>query len=239
MKRALAIALGISLLAACSARQKAAPPAAPAAAPSAKPAPAVATGDSSGFLDDYSALRPGGPDDVLQVYRNPSADWQSYDKILLEPVTLWRSGKKSLTPISEEDLLRLANDFEAAVRRELGTHFQMVTTPGPGVLLVRLGITEVRPSDPVLDVLTATGDGTQPAASDVGPLSPELRAFVDAAAIEGELRDAQTKALLAQGIDRRRSGAPAIATWADLNAMFARWADRVCGGLAARTGRGG
>ena len=237
MKRALAIALGIgiALLAGCSARQKPTP----AATSGKQAAPASMSGDDSGFLDDYAALRPGGPDDVLRVYRNPTADWPSYDKVLLEPVTLWRSGKKSLAPISEDDLLRLANDFESAVRQKLGAHFKVVEAPGPGVLLVRLAITEARASDPVLDVVTATGGDGQQAASGSDPLSPDLRAFVDAAAIEGELRDAQTKTILAQGIDRRRSGAPPIATWGDLDAMFARWADRVCGGLAARTGRGG
>jgi hypothetical protein len=222
---AIAGAIAISLLAGCSARQKA--------------TPVTPSAETSGFLDDYSSLQPGGPNDVLLVYRNPAADWQAYDKVLLEPVTLWRSGKNSLAPIPDDDLLRLANDFDAAVRQRLGTHFTLVDAPAPGVLLVRLGITEARASDPVLDVLTATGETTVPAASGSGPLSPELQKFVDAAAIEGELRDAQTKTLLAQGVDRRRPGAAPIATWGDLDALFARWADRVCGGLEARTGRGG
>ncbi|MBY0278928.1 DUF3313 domain-containing protein [Candidatus Binatia bacterium] len=224
MSRALAIALGLAVLAGCSARQD-------------KPAPAAATADASGFLDDYSALRAGGPDDVLLVYRDPNADWQAYDKVLLEPVTLWRSGKKSLAPISEDDLLRLANDFEAAVRQRLGASFPVVDTPGPGVLLVRLGITEARASDPVLDVLTATGASGEPATQKDGPLSPELQTFIASAAIEGELRDATTGLLLAQGVDRRRAGAPPIDTWGDLERVFARWADRVCSGLATRTGR--
>ena len=75
MSRALAIAVAVVLLAACSARQKAPTPASPPA-------------EASGFLDDYAALRPGGPDDVALVYRNPDADWKAYDKVLLEPVTL-------------------------------------------------------------------------------------------------------------------------------------------------------
>src|SRR6266566_6625967 len=71
----------------------------------------------SGFLDDYSLLRPGAAGEVALVYRNPHADWTSYDKVLLEPVTLWRSGRKSLDAVPEEDLLRLVDDLESAVRR--------------------------------------------------------------------------------------------------------------------------
>ena len=225
MRRLVAIVVALLSLPACSARES-------------RPAPVQPPAENSGFLDDYSSLRAGAPGDVLLVYRNPAADWRAYDKLLIEPVTLWRSGKGSLSPLSEDDLLRLANDFEAAVRRRAGSSFAVVDQPGPGVLLVRLGITQARASDPVLDVLTASGASVETTPGGGGPLSPEMRQFVESAAIEGELRDAQTHQLLAQGIDRRRSGAPPIATWADLDGMFARWADRVCSGLEERTGRG-
>ena len=139
--------------------------------------------------------------------------------------------------MTEADLLRIANDFEAAVRHRLGRSFTVVDAPGPGVLVIRLGITEARASDPVLDVLTASGGSDAAPASD-GPLPPEVAKFVANAAIEGEVQDAQTKVLLAQGVDRRPPGVAPATTWGELDQRFARWADRVCGGLAARTGRG-
>jgi len=42
--------------------------------------------------------------------------------------------------------------------------------------------------------------------------------------------------LLAEGIDRRRPGAPPLETWAEVDRAFAFWADRACGRLEARTG---
>ncbi len=135
--------------------------------------------DMSGFLDDYSLLRPGGADDLPFVYRKPDAHWTTYRKILLEPVTLWRSGRHALDPIPEEDLLRLVSDFQAAVRRRLGDGFELVDEPSPGTLRLRLAITEARSSDTVLDVLTAIGDDGPGAAR--GTLRPELRQFIDAA----------------------------------------------------------
>src|SRR5262245_29804123 len=190
--------------------------------------------DVSGFLDDYSLLRKGGPDELALVYRNPDARGTSYDMVLFEPVTLWRSGRKSLDAVPEGDLLRLVTDLEAAVRRRLGDGFALVEEPQPGTMRIRLAITEARSADPVLDVLRARGEGDVTAGS--GPLDPETRRFIENAQIEGEIRDALTNQLLAAGIDRRRrEGALPIDTWADVDRALAFWADRVCKRLEART----
>jgi hypothetical protein len=188
----------------------------------------------SGFLDDYSLLRPGGPDEVALIYRNPEAHWTSYDEVLLEPVTLWRSGRHSLDAVPESDLLRLVTDLEAAVRRHLGAGFRLVDEPGPGVMRIRLAITEARASDPVLDVLRARGGSEATPGS--GPLDAETRRFLESAQIEGEIRDAVTDQLLAAGVDRRREGAPPLRTWADVDRALDFWAARVCARLEARTG---
>src|SRR5438094_315676 len=57
---------------------------------------AASPAEMSGFLDDYALLREGGPNDPALVYRASDANWAAYDKVLLEPVTLWRSGPRSL-----------------------------------------------------------------------------------------------------------------------------------------------
>jgi hypothetical protein len=193
--------------------------------------------DFSGFLDDYSRLRVGDQGDLPFVYRNAEAHWTSYDKVLIEPVALWRSGKNALAPIPEEELLRLVTHVERAVRTRLGAGFTIVTDPSPGTLRLRLAVTEARSNDPIVDVLTAAPNDPKLAGGS-GPLGAPLAAFVDAASIEGELRDAVNEDLLAQGIDRRRVGAPPrLQTWEQLDRALAFWADRVCSRLEARTGR--
>ena len=114
--------------------------------------------EMSGFLDDYALLREGGPNDSALVYRAPDANWSAYDKVLLEPVTLWRSGRKSLEPVPQEDLLRLVTDFQSAVRKGLGEGFRVVDQAGPGVMRIRLAITDAGSGvDP--STLAATVDG--------------------------------------------------------------------------------
>ena len=199
--------------------------------------PPAISPEHSGFLDDYSRLLLGDPGDLYLVYRNPKASWTGYDKVLVEPVTLWRSGRDALAPIPEDELLRLVAHFERAVRARLGKGFRLVTEPGPGTLRLRLAITEARATDKVVDVLTATPeDGA--AKGGTGPLGAELAKFIDAAAVEGEIRDAVTGEILAQGIDRRRAGAPPrLATWEAVDRALAFWADRACARLEARTKR--
>ncbi len=214
------MALGL-LVVACAARQ-----------PTAPVPVATAPADLSGFLDDYSRLRPGGPGEVRFVYRDPAARWDAYDKVLFEPVALWRSGRKSLDPVPERDLLRLAGDLQRAVRRRLGEDWTLVNAPGPGVMRVRLAITQARATDAVLDILTTEAPSVRRAKAN-GPVDSQTRAFIEAASIEGEITDAETGQLLAQGIDRRvdRGPLPADLTWADVDRFFDFWAERICSRL--------
>jgi len=138
--------------------------------------------------------------------------------------------------VPKEDLLRLVDDFQSAVRTALGEGFRVVDQPGPGVMRIRLGITDARAADPVVSVLRASHGTGRPHPAGNGPLDAETRRFLASAVVEGEIRDAQTNALLGEGIDRRKPGAPALETWADVDRAFAFWAERAVGRLEARTG---
>ena len=197
--------------------------------------PKPARREWSGFLHDYSRLRLGEPGDLPFVYRNPKTQWTSYDKVLVEPIALWRSGKHSLDPIPEDDLLLLVSHFARAVRTRLGSGFKLVDKAEPGTLRLRLALTEARTSDPVIDKRTVTPEH-EVSFRGTGPLGKELAAFIDAAVIEGEIRDAVTGELLGQGIDRRASGSmPPLPTWEALDWVLAFWADGVFTRLESRT----
>jgi hypothetical protein len=184
-------------------------------------APVTAAMETSGFLDDYSRLVPGGPDQPTMVYRDPNAKLDGYDAILFEPVTIWRSGKQSLADIPPDDLTGLAFALQRAVHARLERAFKLVDQPGPRVLRVRLGLTQAKQDDPILDVFTCEMQPTRLPADDVA-LAPATQAFVDAAALEGELTDAATGAVMVIGVDRRR--ARPLRTWGDVRAASERWA---------------
>jgi hypothetical protein len=190
----------------------------------------------SGFLDDYTLLREGGADELRWVYRNPDVDWPRYHQVMLEPVTVWRSGRGSLGPVPENDLLRLAADFENALRARLSDSYRIVAAPGPGVMRIRVAVTDAKATDPVLDVLSATREAARPHAG--GALAPETRRFLAGASIEGEIRDAQTNVLMAAGVDQRvdpGSTEGVSETWDEVDRRLAFWVDRVCHRIERRT----
>ena len=41
---------------------------------------------TSGFLDDYSQMKEGEGDEAQLIYINPSADFSSYDKVMIDSV---------------------------------------------------------------------------------------------------------------------------------------------------------
>ena len=116
-------------------------------APSVKP---------SGFLGDYSRLKPGGPGRALLVYRAPDANFAAYDQVLLDPVTVWRAPGASDT-VSREDLQRLADLLQGTLASRLRTYYVMVRSPGPTTLRIRAALTEATPSSTTMDVISQVG----------------------------------------------------------------------------------
>ena len=183
----------------------------------------------SGFLDDYSILQEGKKGQARLIYRNPNADWKTYDKILFEPVAIWRGGKSSLDEIPEEDLQRLANDLHHAIRAKLELYYELVDEPAPGVMRIRLALTDARKSDPTLDIFT-TVVAPMRMLSELRRLTTGTQAFVGAATIEGEITDAQTDDLLVAAVDSwigRRSLKGSADSWADVEEAFEFWAERI------------
>ena len=79
-----------------------------------------------GFLgDSASLLKKGDKDETLLVYRNTSAKWTSYDKIILDPVTMWGVEKSTLPPDALADFQRLVDAFHRTLEDKLSKDYQI------------------------------------------------------------------------------------------------------------------
>ena len=177
-----------------------------------------------GFLGDYSKLRPGKEGELAFIYRNPSADWAAYDKILLDPVSVWTTRDTSNIP--QEDLQRLANNFYGLLYQEWAKDYEMVEQPGPKTLRIQVALTGADTSNAVLD-LVSTVHPVSFAVSSGAEFVVGEPTFGGGASIEGKVMDANTGALLAAGIDRRVAGkdiSGAFDSWDDVNSAFQYWA---------------
>lgn len=159
----------------------------------------------SGFLgsETYALLQTNtGPNLATRSYVNRSADLRRYNRIMLQPVQLWRIPGQS-EQLTQAQRQVLANAFHAALRAELEKDFQIVERPGPNTLVLSGAITEVR-------------EGGNPVLANVATFVPQARLLREGTSLmtgsdplvggaQGEIKitDALTGELLGAAIDSR------------------------------------
>ncbi len=188
--------------------------------------------ETSGFINDYSLLRPGGEGEALLVYKNPHADFSSYRTIYVEPVILLLS-KQSSVPQEEQN--KLGEDLRSKVIWKLKEDFLVAPKLIPGALRVELALTEAVPSDVGMDIFNTLVPPVG-VLSDTSRLATGTRAFVGRASIEGKISDGDTGTLLAAAVDRRRGSRTldgSMDSWDDVEKAFEYWATKLAQQLRA------
>jgi hypothetical protein len=181
----------------------------------------------TGFLRDYSQLaKPEGDDRAQLTYVNPHADFRKYDMIMVDPVTVWDAGGTAVPP--REEAQSLADDLDDSLRITLGQDYRIVEQAGPGVMRLRVALTEGEDSWHVRDNVASRYDDEL---RDARPEpSSATRGFVGRAGIEGEMLDALTGERLLAAVDRRAGARRLIAAskpWEDVRDLFDFWSDRL------------
>ncbi|HLY37102.1 MAG TPA: DUF3313 domain-containing protein [Candidatus Binatia bacterium] len=197
----------------------------------------------SGFLRDYTELRPGKKGEALLVYIRPGVEWSKYDAILLEPVTIWGDAVKTgyLQSVPKEEAQVTADYFDASLREALSRDYRLVDKPGADVMRLRVAITEAEGSTVPLDI-ASTVIPQMRLLSGVKRVATGTAAFVGKAGVEAEIEDSMTEERLAAAVDRqvgqkRLKGM--TDTWDDVNGALDYWSDRLRTRLAElRAGQG-
>jgi len=157
----------------------------------------------SGFLGDYSQLEEGTGDQPQLFYSNPRTDFHRYDKILLEPIVVYCKPTESwFRQASKEEVQALLDYFDASIRRNLEDELTFVDRPGPGVMRVKVALTEAAAGAVVHDIVSSVVP--QPLAiSAMKRLILNKATAVGEAAVEMEATDSVTGERLAAGVDKR------------------------------------
>jgi hypothetical protein len=178
----------------------------------------------SGFLTDYSLLRPGEEGQLDFVYIDPDVDFTKYQRVLFERVAIWRESTPGDEEVETEDYQRLADDLYFAVNEKLERSRALAEHAGPGVLRVYLALTDVRNPDAPLDVFTTE---TPPSrlTYEALALAEPTRRFMAGISAEIEIQDSATGEILAAGVQPRiGSRRGEITDWTEVHAAFERWA---------------
>lgn len=212
-KELLAVAIGATLCA-CSVTNQTKPP----------EGQAVPT---SGFLQNYSQLQPGSKDQALLVYINPDADWQKYNSVMIEPVTIGLSADENISP---EDQQVLSSYYYHALEDALSKkNFTIVHAPGSGVMTVRVALTDANTTRPVLRTISVIIPQAR-VLNAAQSLATGSYAFVGSAHSEGEVLDSITDVRLAAAVDEREGGMSIKnafgGRWNDAKAAMDYWAER-------------
>jgi len=180
----------------------------------------------TGFLGDYGQLKPGGDDRAALIYVNPGVDFKMYDSLMFERVTVYLSPEAESRAIDPAILVELTDYYQNSLISAVKDGYKVVDQPGPGVMRVRVAITDIKPSNPTANTLSSiipvglVVAGATKAVSDDNLGTGE-------AATEIELLDSQSGERLAAAVDRRQGGKMAFrGKWEDTKQAFDYWAKR-------------
>ena len=184
----------------------------------------------SGFLKDYPEFEQGPAGGVDLIYLKEGVDFKKYDKVMMDFVQFWFKDGTEYKGIHIHELNELAAAFNKAMADALKDAYPIVDDPGPDVLRIRFAITDVIPSRPALNTITAvTPVGL--ALSTVKKGVTGTHTFVGEASMEAELLDSLTNERLGAAIDRKAAGkykiVKGMTKWGHAKDAFGFWAKRL------------
>jgi hypothetical protein len=107
----------------------------------------------SGFFKDYPPFKPG-KEGVDWVYIKEGSDFKQYKNIMLDQVVFYFKEDTENKGINPNDIIELTEAFQKAFVDALNDAYPLTDQPGPGVLRVRIAITDIEPSSSGVGTVT-------------------------------------------------------------------------------------
>ena len=181
----------------------------------------------SGFLSTYDGIEKAKEYMVEWAYINEKVDFKSYDKIILDYVVFFVKEDAEYKGLQIDEMQQLAEAFHKAIIKALSDKYQFVSEPGPGVVRIRLALTNVQPIKPTLNFLTSIVPvGVALNVVKVGATGTSIG--VGKTSMEAEIFDTQSMMRLAAAIDEdvgsKYTGYKGDSKWAHAEGTFETWA---------------
>lgn len=186
--------------------------------------------EHTGFLRAPGLLKPGKPGQAQQRYVKPGVDWAAYDKVLLDPVTLWRGNESQMKGIPPADAQRMANYFYKLIYQALEKDYQMVTAPAPDTLRITVAIIKLKEAKVAMETVSTVIPQARLISSLASAGSGKAPSFVGQASVQVNVVDAETNTLLSEGADARVGGqslnSVSMNSWTDVENIMKFWVAR-------------
>jgi hypothetical protein len=105
-----------------------------------------------GFLTDYARLRPMPGGGGMLCWRDTSANWKQFNKVLFERIQVYLK-PGSWQPVDPTDLKMLIDYFHSDLVKAIQPEASVVNAAGLGVLTVRIALTELVPTNQVASLV--------------------------------------------------------------------------------------
>lgn len=154
----------------------------------------------------------GKKGEALYRFINPKVNIKDYDKVMIDPVTIYKDG--DLNKEQLKNYQTLANNAYVYFTYELKKDYQIVTAPEPGTMRVQFAIIDADPTKPVRNTLS-TIIPIGMALSVVKLAAVGEQAGVGEITTEIKVTDASTGELMGAALDRRVGGKDIKNLWGE------------------------
>lgn len=169
--------------------------------------PPLALAQEHGFLADYARLKRDAEGGVSYWIR-PDTDFKRFDRLLIERVRVSAAVSTDKRATIDPDEMKMLSDyFRDAIRKEAEAGgWKFAEAPGPGVLRLRLLITDIQPNEPAIGlVVLAAPFGTlaEAALTGVATGTPGKAPYLGGVGLEAQFIDGQSNEPVAELQDKR------------------------------------
>jgi len=175
----------------------------------------------SGFIDNMPQLTPDPDRAGAMVWQKPDLNRAAYTRVMFEPITIFISPDSEYKGLKADELKAMSDGFQEAITKTLEPDFPVVNQAGPGVLYLRVALTNVKVAKKKRGLL-----GYTPIGFVVTTASGPTILLKDAS-LEIEALDSASSERLFVLVDPapKTVGAKEL-TWDEVNKVFVYYAER-------------
>jgi len=181
----------------------------------------------SGFISDYSGMKPGPEGGADWVYIKEGVNFAQYKKVMVDQVTFFLRDDAKYKGVNPDDIKELTDAFNNAVRENIGKYYPLVDQPGPDVIRIRIAITDLVPNNPGISAVTTV----MPIGLGLSMLKKAVtgkHTGVGETSMEMEILDSLTNERVAAAIDQYSGGKlSGMKKWGSAEEAFKFWTERL------------
>ena len=191
----------------------------------------VTAADNSGFLTDYSKLKPlAGTDTLMYTAPNAYTDLKNYKAVMIDQPEFVIADDSKYKGIKPDDAKAVADALRTQMSDTVTKNGRMfvVDKPGPGVLYVRMAATNIHLKKKSRGLLGYTPAGFVVGGAVSAGQGMEQKIVLQDMNLEIEVQDSQTQKVLAAMVDKIDPGKKAKAgeSWSKEHTVMDYWANR-------------